>query len=494
MKQIKAEKIITYFSILLFCVIICSPLLQMHIASDTYNLMDLGYFNYPSEYFLKDARLISTLITYLAGYLNLSYPVFIVGMEALAVIIASISIYILYTTIIEKANLHNISLKNILLLMSITIIIFNCMSLEYFLYAECSVMCLSVLLCILAAKIMTGKTKLWYLKSFLLVTIATFCYQGCINIFVTLVVLFLFIDKNKLKTKEILKKILLAGIIFVVSFLINIFAIYIINLIIGAGQQRIAVGGNILYNFSLFFQIMKNIILYVFILNFNLWPNATLIFLTGFTIILLSYSDKAVSKLFQYITLVTIAIILCILPSFFMQKPSIEPRTIMSIGSIVGISFIFLSLLQSDYKILQYIIATIIIGFFVFNTINTIQIFTAHIVTNKIDANIGLAIKYKIEQYEQETGNKITKVAYCRDENHRDYAYGYEKKLDSFTQRAFDNYYCIIEALNYYCDRKFEQTKMDAKIYEENFLGKDWDTYSDEQIVFKNDTMYFCNY
>ena len=255
MQQIKAKKIITYFSILLFCVIICSPLLQMHIASDTYNLMDLGYLNYPSQYFLKDARLISTLITYLAGYLNLSYPVFIVGMEVLAVIIASISIYILYTTIIEKANLHNISLKNILVLMSSTIIIFNCMSLEYFLYAECSVMCLSVLLCILAAKIMTGKTRLCYLKSFLLVTIATFCYQGCINIFITLVVLFLFIDKNKLKAKEILKKILLAGIIFVVSFLINIFAIYIINLIMGTGQQRIAVGENILYNFSLFFPV-----------------------------------------------------------------------------------------------------------------------------------------------------------------------------------------------------------------------------------------------
>ena len=166
----------------------------------------------------------------------------------------------------------------------------------------------------------------------------------------------------------------------------------------------------------------------------------------------------------------------------------------MSIGSIVGISFIFLSLLQSDYKILQYIIATIIIGFFAFNTINTIQIFTAHIVTNKIDANIGLAIKYKIEQYEQETENKITKVAYYRDAKHRDYAYGYEKKLYSFTQRAFDNYYCIVEALNYYCDRKFESVKMDTKIYEENFLGKDWDTYSDEQIVFKNDTMYLCTY
>ena len=64
--------------------------------------MDLGYFQYPSQYFLKDARIISTLFTYLAGILNLDYQVFIVGMEVLAVIIASFSIYILYKTIGEN--------------------------------------------------------------------------------------------------------------------------------------------------------------------------------------------------------------------------------------------------------------------------------------------------------------------------------------------------------------------------------------------------------
>ena len=77
---------------------------------------------------------------------------------------------------------------------------------------------------------------------------------------------------------------------------------------------------------------------------------------------------------------------------------------------------------------------------------------------------------------------------------HRDFPYGYKKKLSSFTQRAFDNYYCIIEALNYYCNRKFEKTTMDEKIYTDNFLEKNWNTYSDEQIVFEGDTMYICTY
>ena len=81
MKKIKKKDIVLYLVMLTFCIIVCAPLLQMHIASDTYNFMDLGYFQYPSQYFLKDARIISTLFTYLAGILNLDYQVFIVCME-----------------------------------------------------------------------------------------------------------------------------------------------------------------------------------------------------------------------------------------------------------------------------------------------------------------------------------------------------------------------------------------------------------------------------
>ena len=171
MKKIKKKDIVLYLVMLTFCIIVCAPLLQMHIASDTYNFMDLGYFQYPSQYFLKDARIISTLFTYLAGILNLDYQVFIVGMEVLAVIIASFSIYILYKTIGKKIseNIYSMNLKNSIILMAITIIIFNCMSLEYFLYAECAVMCLSVLLSIIAAKIfIEEKNKHKYVKTLLI--------------------------------------------------------------------------------------------------------------------------------------------------------------------------------------------------------------------------------------------------------------------------------------------------------------------------------------
>lgn len=472
----------------------------MHIASDTYNFMDLGYFEYPSQTFLMSARIVSALVSYLAGILNLSYPVFIVVMEIIAVIITSISIYVLYKTIIEKVTIEksndnktNINLKSVLILMATTFIVLNCMSLEYLLYAECSVMCLSVLLCIIAARILTNQNKLRYLKALGLVVLATFCYQGSINIFITLVALLLFIDKDKKQTKEIVKQIFLAGTIMAISFILNVIAIFIFSLFLEATQARIATSG-IMNNMLNFVPIIQSILIITLISNFNLWPSAITLIIMAISTIIISYFDKPIERLIKYFIIIFIAIASCTLPVFFMKFPSVEPRTSMAIGAIIGISMVYLNSFDVKKRILEKIIAGITIGFFIFNTINTVQIFTAHIATNKVDDNVGISIKYKLEQYEKESGNTVTKVAYYRDLNHRSFIYGYNKKFSSFTQRAFDNYFCILEALNYYCNRKFEVTKMDEKIYIENFAGKNWETYSDEQIVFKGDTMYICTY
>ena len=495
----KKSNLYLYLIIFIFTILTCSPLLQMHLSSDTYNFIDEGYFDY-ADIFLQNGRVISAFMTYLGGVLNLNYEVFIIGMQILSVIIASFSIYILYKTIVEKVmgneeEAYKINIKNVLFLMSANLIIFNCMALEYFLYAENAVMCLGLFLCILSAKILTSKQKHNYIKAAILLTISIFCYQGYISIFITLVVLFNIIDKQEYKTKKLIKQFFIAGILTVVSYLFNILEIYLANNLMGEIQERAGGLESILQNIINVIPISQGIFKYTLLTNFNLWPNFISIIWIAITTIIVTCTQDKVSKTIKYIFLVMIAIIATMLPVFVMQNPSIEARTSMSIGSIIGISCIYLVSLDLDrYKKTQKIATIIIIAFFIFNTINTIQIFTAHIVTNKIDSNMGHAIKQKIEEYEKDTGKSITKVAVQRDKNNRAFPYGYNKKLFSFTQRAFDNYRCIVEALNYYCNRKFQVVPMDMVIYETNFQGKNWDAYSDEQIVFENDIMYLCTY
>ena len=483
------EALCTYGIILIICLIMCAPLLQFHIASDTYNFMDLGYFEYPLQYFLKDARLVSTICSYIAGFLNLPFEVFVVLMEICAVIFSSISIYLIYSTVKDKLKLSSIW-KKVLLIMASFIIVFNCMSLEYLLYAESGVMCLSLTLSILAAKVISEKKKHKYLKSVLLMIIATFCYQGAVNVFLPLAILFIFISTKNLK--DIAKQIACACGIILVAYIVNVVSISVINIILGTEQAR--VGGGILKNLMNFPVIISYIIKNIIIYNYNLWPIAITPIFIAISVIILLFQESAIEKLLKYLVIVIVALGICIAPVFFMKTPSMEPRMAMSVGAIVGISLIYLISLQHKYKTIKYITFIIILGFFVYNAINTNQIYTTHIATNKIDDNMGIAIKYQLEEYERETGNIVTKVAYYRDASHRDYHYGWDKKYSSFAQRAFDNYFCIVEALNYYCDRKFEDVPMTQKVYDENFKGKNWNAYSDEQLVFIEDTMYICTY
>lgn len=489
--ETRKEEIFTYGIILIICLIMCAPLLQFHIASDTYNFMDLGYFEYPLQYFLKDARLVSTICSYIAGFLNLPFEVFIVLMEIFAVIFSSISIYLIYSTVKNKLKLSSIW-KKILLIMASFIVVFNCMSLEYLLYAESGVMCLSLTLSILAAKVVSEKKKHKYLKAILIMIIATFCYQGAVNVFLPLAILFIFLNTDNLKVKDIVKQIACACGIIIISYIVNVVSIYIINIILGTAQAR--VGGGILENLMKFPLIIGYIVRNILIYNYNLWPIAIIPIFMAISVILLLFQENAVEKIIKYLVIVISALGICIAPVFFMQTPSMEPRMAMSVGGIVGISLIYLISLDYKYKTIKYIVSMIILGFFVYNVINTNQIYTAHIATNKIDDNMGIAIKYRLEEYEKETGNTVTKVAYYRDASHRDFHYGWDKKYSSFAQRAFDNYYCIVEALNYYCNRKFEDVPMSQKVYDENFKGKNWNAYSDEQLVFIEDTMYICTY
>lgn len=98
--------------------------------------------------------------------------------------------------------------------------------------------------------------------------------------------LFLFIDANRKPAKELIKRILLACGILASVYLINIAAIYAINLALGASQQRIS--GGILDNLRYFKYIMIDIVMNTLVHNYNLWPmGVTIISVVGILIILL---------------------------------------------------------------------------------------------------------------------------------------------------------------------------------------------------------------
>lgn len=90
------------FGIIAFSLTICNAFLQMHYSSDTYCLIYRGYFDYPSSYFLLDARLISALVCYLGGILHLPYDIYIIGSDIIGVILLSISVFLLNRFMVKR--------------------------------------------------------------------------------------------------------------------------------------------------------------------------------------------------------------------------------------------------------------------------------------------------------------------------------------------------------------------------------------------------------
>ena len=48
--------------------------------------------------------------------------------------------------------------------------------------------------------------------------------------------------------------------------------------------------------------------------------------------------------------------------------------------------------------------------------------------------------------------------------------------------------------MNFYCERKFDKVRMPTSIYAENMMDKDYEEFSEEQLVFKGDTLYMLVY
>ena len=64
-----------FFGIFILAILIYSNWITMHYASDTYNIMNVGYETYATNWSLKDGRLIMYLITMICAKLNISIEI-----------------------------------------------------------------------------------------------------------------------------------------------------------------------------------------------------------------------------------------------------------------------------------------------------------------------------------------------------------------------------------------------------------------------------------
>ena len=215
------------------------------------------------------------------------------------------------------------------------------------------------------------------------------------------------------------------------------------------------------------------------------------------TIIMLAKykSERKWEFILKYITLIICLLAACMAPMFIFNT-GICGRVNLPIAEIWGISLILLiTLLQSDdekYKNKNKIIYFLVICSFMLNSTMIMQNTVEHIAANRADESLGKTIKYAMEKYENETGNKITKFAYAFDKNPEQYSEGI-RKIGSLTERKFACPWCIQEAVEFYCKRNLALTKMSINVVNK-FEKDDYTVFSEEQLYFSNNTLHMFIY
>lgn len=498
-KHINKENLIQYLIIMGITLILGNAFLQTHFSSDTYVLYNLGYFDYPSEFFLLDGRIISTLVCYTAGILHIPYNIYLVGMDFIGICILSFTIYLLNKKIIELLYIKD-KKRKILILFATFVLVFNQFTLEYLLFPESAVMCLGVLMVVKASIETLKDKKSKYLKIIMYLFITIISYQAIITAFPVLSFLLNFIKKKRQEknskiisknSKEVIIETIKYSLILVIVILIEWGIIQLFNNILEKEMTRTVK----LINFEAFcirfrYAILNMISLYIGFMN--MLPYGLLPFISIITIAIMFISKESRKDLIYYIFLLLIISLECGIVIFLFDSGPC-PRTDWVMGLIWGISLIYLiKNININIKI-EKIISILVIMSFMINSIILIQNSMQHIAANKVDANMGYNIKYKIERYEGETGKKITKFAYINDYKPSQYARGI-KKMGSLTERAFACNWSILEAMNYYTGRKLKTAEFAYNIYFEKMEQLDYTEYTEDQLYFEDDTLYMIVY
>lgn len=478
------KDIITFIIIFVIACITLIGFFPMHYATDTYNIINIGYEEYMMNNSLKDGRLVMGVLVFIANILNMPIEIWIPILLVLAIIISCISVMILRNIILSYKPAKNKWVEVIVLLVSYCTI-FNFMYLENLYFAECAVMALSVLAYMLSAR---NIVKKHYIKAILWAMLGVVSYQGTIGTIAVMALLFTFLE-NTGKEKFVKHIILdmaktIAVMLFVaVAELLIIKGICAITGMTGDRTQGInEIINNIKYIFANFMEVIVNT---AGMLNDGAFITLLTIFGVGGIILFITYSEKPVENLVELILIIIVSIASSFIASAMSLSGFYSARIRFTIGALIGVLLIHMyckSKLFNKTDSFEIVFSFLVISYTIINMYTYFSITMQHKKTNDFEKNEANKIESSIATYENENNIKVDKICIIK-KSQNNY------KLESSRNSCVPTYIAtrcewgIKGALQYYEGRKLTQT-------EANYLENKTFKLSEEQYKCIGDTLY----
>lgn len=448
---------------------------------DTYAL----FAGYDWKFMLhSNGRLITILICWIFEQLPLSGHMIYFISWCNAVLFLSLAVYILAEMIYKMSNCQLLSVC--ISFLSIA----NFFSVEYFLFIEKGVFMLQLLLIVIAVylfeKYMHYNNWKHLLSAFICLLVSVFIYQTNIGLFV--IISLPFIIKNSSDLKKFFRYCSLVAVFYGVNMLIA----YLVTKII-LDSNRISSDIDILNSMKDTWKWIKIVTKNgLNILPDNFFLCVLLILICG-GIYCIKYAKK---KLFDFGGLLFI-ICGCYFAGFFPYLTGItasySPRILYPFASILGVLLIYyyvkeLDKHKSGYSvILICTILTLVVQYAAFT-----DILLERYQMNQTDKYLSEIIELQIRNYEAETNQEIKYVCFYND-MYPCYCYPDLNTASFLSVRAHGTTWSDLNSLNYYLGTSYEKGAPRAD-YAAYFLQNNWDTYSEEQLLFDGDTLHICAY
>lgn len=494
-EKIKKNKynILIFIGMLIFSGVICINFMKPHLALDTYCV-----YSYSSQelisHFLVSNRIFSALIRWIIQILNIP---FYVGLELLTILgILSITSawFILYKFIINLCKKDKNIFFNIAIVTISFLIIFNFCTIEGIVFWESGIICLGILATILASCIFNKNTKFSSLKSFIVLLLASFCYQGAITIYIPLTLAMVAYRKRD-NIKNICIQTVKVGIIYIIVMFINLVGTKIFSNIFNNEVRKMTILSltELLKSFT---KLVSDMVIDTFGIGTKYWYILVILVLTIMFLVYVIKNKKSKFYILEYFVILLACIVIPILPMLVtpIENQYIEARMAMSFGSSIGILLLFLVLVLEiqNEKVYKYFINLIIVGMVILNCIYYIIASSELLATNYLDRNIAKTIIEEINNYQEETGMTIENIGLCKDKNLRT-TYDGIHWLGVLTTRSMGTEWAVLETIELYSGKKYNKVEVPNN-YQEIFSQKDWNFYNDEQLVFEGNNLFICIY
>ena len=438
MNKITKENKKDFIILFIITCIIFLPFLTGHYATDTYNVANVGYNKYALNWSLTDGRIFMAAITLIAGKLKISIEAFSFITLILGLVVSVISVLYI-KNIVNRYKKTKSKYEDIIVTIISYFTIFNFMYIEIMYFVESFVIAVSVLLYIIAADILVKKEKNYIIKSLLVIITATLFYQGSIGMYF-ITVLLISILRNKNNIKEIFLDVVKSGIIAFIGVCINMVFVKIIEKLYGTEQIRLNTINMIIPNIIRIIQNTPEVLVY----TCRLFPPFVyLVFSLGIIEILAFHKDnkeKTISIILKAIAIFLMGIFSASIIYVLAFTSFNTGRMRISMGATIGMLFILVyteTTIFEKKNVYLYLLTTMVIGYSIITIIDMEYLMFSHKKVNAMEKQEVEIINNYIDEYEKETGIKVTKISKIHIPGKTEEAYYAEvKNRSTFTCKA----------------------------------------------------------